>query len=125
MIKFTFVVPIYPVRVKVLVGSHIEVTPILVKQGLMPPSPDDAGSVFAQGGVITLWIPHPPTTPSHQDVFNHEVFHLAERILAWVGVKHDESSSEAWSYLIGYLTKRILKGIQSKTNKPKRKRKAS
>lgn len=41
-------------------------------------------------------------------VLVHEVFHAVEMIFNRIGLTHSRESSEAWAYLIEYLTNKIL-----------------
>lgn len=43
-------------------------------------------------------------------VFSHEVAHVAFEILRRVGLKESVESTEAYTYLIGYLTEQLLHG---------------
>lgn len=53
-----------------------------------------------------------PETPAEYGVLAHEIFHISANILDRVGMKLViEISDEAYSYLIGYLTKEIYTEI--------------
>jgi len=41
------------------------------------------------------------------DIVAHEVFHAVELLMDRIGCKLTDESSEAYAYLIGYLTKEI------------------
>jgi hypothetical protein len=45
-------------------------------------------------------------------VVAHEVFHAVEFLFEIIGIKHCDESSEAWAYMIEYLTNEIYKLIK-------------
>jgi hypothetical protein len=42
----------------------------------------------------------------------HEIFHITEKIADFVGIKHCSRSSEAFAYMISYLTEEIYKKLK-------------
>lgn len=50
-----------------------------------------------------------PETPSDYGNLAHEIFHVAENTLEFVGMKLCPQSCEAYAYLIGYLTAEIYR----------------
>ena len=65
-------------------------------------------TIILDGGQIILFIPHMPSTVSDYAVLQHEIFHATFFILEKAGIVLCEKSDEAYSYLIQFLTKRIL-----------------
>lgn len=50
--------------------------------------------------------------PDHMGTLAHEIFHAADLILREKGLRLDDSSDEAWAYLIGYITKQFYSKYQ-------------
>lgn len=42
----------------------------------------------------------------------HELFHVVEKVMEYVGIKHCDESSEAFAYLLTYLTKEVCESKQ-------------
>ena len=55
-----------------------------------------------------------PITPEAKGFLSHEIFHVSEYILKFVGIKHSESSSEAFSYLIQHITECVYTKLNIK-----------
>ena len=58
-----------------------------------------------------------PETPSEIAMLQHEIFHVVEFLFRQIGMPLDDSSSEAYAYLIGFYTQeahRLLKTNQLK-----------
>lgn len=55
-----------------------------------------------------LWLPQLPSNPLDFDFLSHEIFHAANAIMTNIGASLSADSEEAYAYLIGFLTKRIL-----------------
>ena len=53
-----------------------------------------------------------PTTPEDYGIIAHEVFHVVELLFERVGMPLADSSSEAYAYLIGYVTQEIFKQLK-------------
>lgn len=60
------------------------------------------------GGQIILYMPHLPSTPTDLSVLQHEVFHTAFFVMDKIGITLASNCDEAYSYLIQFLTKKIL-----------------
>ena len=58
--------------------------------------------------VFILYMPKIPQTAEDMAFLSHEIFHVANAIMENVGSELTDSSEEAYAYLIGYLTKKIL-----------------
>ena len=43
------------------------------------------------------------------DIIAHEIFHAVELLMEYIGIQLSRDSSEAYAYLIGYLTNEIYK----------------
>lgn len=60
--------------------------------------------------LIRLW--NYPTTPEEYGSLQHEIFHMVMAVMDRIGMKFIMlESDEAYSYLIGYLTKEIYKRL--------------
>lgn len=55
-----------------------------------------------------LWLNHTPQSAFDMQFLAHEIFHAANAILVAIGVNLSYDSEEAYAYLIGFLTKRII-----------------
>lgn len=65
-------------------------------------------TILLSNGQIILYMTQPPTTALDYAALQHEIFHASFFILNKAGIVLCENSDEAYSYLIGFLTKRIL-----------------
>lgn len=65
------------------------------------------GIVERRGSQIYMRLGSFRFLPYHYGVLSHEVFHVVEEIAKMVGLKHSGKSSEAFAYLIGYITEEI------------------
>jgi hypothetical protein len=57
--------------------------------------------------IITVCIDSLPLDPFVQGILAHEIFHCVEMTFSFIGLSHTEHSSEAWAYLIQFLTEKI------------------
>lgn len=62
-------------------------------------------------GFIIIRLFKPVKTPDQRGTLAHEVFHAAERTAHQIGLIHCEQSSEAFAYLIQFLTIQIYKKL--------------
>lgn len=60
------------------------------------------------GGQIILYMPHLPSTTKDLSVLQHEIFHVVFFVMDKIGVTLASNCDEAFSYLIQFLTKKIL-----------------
>lgn len=65
-------------------------------------------TVILSGGQIILFMPQPPKSATDYAVLQHEIFHVAFFVLEKAGIVLNDTCDEAYSYLIQFLTKRIL-----------------
>lgn len=65
-------------------------------------------TVLLPNGSVILYMPKSPSTIEDYAVLQHEIFHVAFFVLERIGIALSEDSDEAYSYLIQFLTKRIL-----------------
>lgn len=63
-----------------------------------------------------IYMPEEPCDAKSFATLSHEIFHAAYLILQKIGVTCTDDSDEAYAYLIGYLTERILTSISSSTH---------
>lgn len=54
-----------------------------------------------------LWLPEKPKTLEHMSYLNHEIWHITDEILRRIGIKLVNESTEAYAYLIQYLSVKI------------------
>jgi hypothetical protein len=66
------------------------------------------------GGQTVLWMSCVPESCFDYGILAHEVFHCVVFIMEKVDIKFGHDGEEAFAYLIGYVTKEIMKGL-SKT----------
>lgn len=66
-------------------------------------------------GHLVLWIDvdHHENLPQLVDSMAHEAAHGALRVLEWVGVPVAGDSSEAYAYLVGWLTRHLLETVDT------------
>jgi hypothetical protein len=57
-----------------------------------------------------------PTEPGFYSALHHELTHLVHFILNEIGMRLSDDSDEAYTYLTGYLTKKIYEKILCKAN---------
>ena len=118
--KLNFIIPlvIYPFDVMVSIGeTHEELNKRLKRYdiSLDQEESDHFDRTSLQGrtilfptGQTILRLKKVPETPFEYGVLAHEIFHAATFILHRVGIKLElQTSDEAYSYLIGYLTAEI------------------
>jgi hypothetical protein len=67
----------------------------------------DSGDTWRDGNgdVIIRISMDEDNMPRLHSIVGHEVFHAAEKMLGFAGMKLTKSSSEAYAYLIGYITR--------------------
>jgi hypothetical protein len=53
-----------------------------------------------------------PTTCEELGMVNHEIFHIVDMLFRKIGMPLRKESSEAYAYLIGYLTTKFLENIR-------------
>ncbi len=61
-----------------------------------------------------MWIPYVPRNNEDLATVSHEIFHMAKDIMKHVNIPLDESSEEAWAYLIQDITKQFYKNALRK-----------
>ena len=55
-----------------------------------------------------VWMPSLPQSSYDMQFLSHEIFHAAHALMIGVGINLSDDSEEAYAYLIGYITKRVL-----------------
>lgn len=58
-------------------------------------------------GVIAICLDEYPNNPKWKGFLAHEIFHCVEFTFSFIEMKVNEESSEAYSYLIQYITEKI------------------
>ncbi len=62
-------------------------------------------------GQTVLWLPRVPQDAGDMATLSHEIFHAVCFILDKIGMRLDDSSEEAYAYLIQYVSKQIYQKI--------------
>lgn len=65
-------------------------------------------SFLLPGGQMILYMPNLPKDIKGLSILAHEIFHIANYTLEEAGINLTSDSDEAYSYLIEFLTKKIL-----------------
>jgi hypothetical protein len=68
--------------------------------------------VMFSGGQTIIRMKHLPDCAAQFGYLQHEVFHAVEFLFNRIGITHSNDSSEAFSYLIGYITTEIYKNLK-------------
>lgn len=58
-----------------------------------------------------IWMRCIPETPNDYSILAHEIFHYTHAIMTVIGASLSEQSEEPYAYLIQFLTKEILEGL--------------
>lgn len=66
-------------------------------------------SLRFEDNTMLLWMPDKPQNADEFGTLSHEIFHITDYIAGSIDVRLSESSDEVYAYLIGYLTKTIIK----------------
>ena len=72
---------------------------------------NDGMTFTPQSGYIVVWLERKPQTLIQTAILTHELLHVTISILNRVGVSVSDSSEEAYTYLIQYLTEEFYKHI--------------
>jgi hypothetical protein len=70
-----------------------------------------ARTVMGKDGATVIRMRTIPKHPVDKGVLAHEIFHAIEFLMHKVGIPLSKKSSEAYAYLIGYVTEEIYKRI--------------
>ena len=82
------------------------------------PSNDGKGGIISTGDGIIRLEKYDDADPYLRNVMAHEIFHVVFNMLADVGLKPNQSSDEAYAYLIGYIHQEFLKSFIAISQKP-------
>ncbi len=58
-----------------------------------------------------VWIPEPPKTAQDVGFLVHELFHSTYAVMCNSGISLSEDSEEAFAYMIGYMTEKVLEQL--------------
>lgn len=72
----------------------------------------DGRCTMLQGGQTIVRLKHYPKENRHYGILQHEIFHAVDMLFRHIGIKLNEDSSEAYAYLIQYLTTEIYKCLK-------------
>lgn len=61
---------------------------------------------------LVIRLPGLPESPTEYGTLSHEVLHTVTKVMKWAGLKLSSSSEEAYTYLQGYITRKILEKIK-------------
>lgn len=68
-----------------------------------------AFTAMADTGQTVIYIPNFSFTPEAYGTLSHEIFHAVEFLFNRIELQHSiHTSSEAWAYMIGYITKKVF-----------------
>ena len=126
--NFILQVPPYPVEVMVSINETNDQLIRKVKRWLLNErtklsfvesiEQDDVkeigGVVYdcAGCGTFVLRISDPIKSAESHGCLAHEIFHVVEKVADHIGMKHCSGSSEAFAYMISYLTENIYKRLK-------------
>lgn len=127
MKPFIFVVPPYPPGIMVSLGQTLDELTQSIKrlktidsrsklaliEAFEENDMNNANTVMYEAAhLIIIQLPFARIrTPRHRGILAHEIFHAAELIAKQIGLKHCDQSSEAFAYLIDYITEEIYKRL--------------
>lgn len=75
----------------------------------------NAGRMWSKGNsTFVIWLPEIPSSAFQYSVLQHEIFHVADIALRGKGIVLNDSSDEAYAYLIQHLTAMIYTKLWSK-----------
>lgn len=66
-----------------------------------------------ENGQSLIRLPKIPSTPFEYGVLSHEILHCVFTVMDSVGMKYSYKSEEAYTYFQGYITEKILCGINT------------
>lgn len=80
---------------------------------------EDKGVTLSDDGLIILRLNFSPKDSTDYALLQHEIFHVVENIMESIGTKHGKKSSEAFAYLIQFVTFEIYNQMWNPKNKKK------
>lgn len=60
---------------------------------------------------LIVWMPSIPKTAEDMSFLSHEIFHAAVALMNSIGASLSADSEEAYAYLIGFLTRKVIEGF--------------
>jgi len=69
------------------------------------------GLTIMYGALAVMWVRELPKTPRLKNVLQHELVHVVNDILSYVGVERT-GSDEGGAYLTGWITEQIYKKLK-------------
>lgn len=64
-----------------------------------------------QNQVFVVWLPSLPQSVEDMQFLSHEIFHAVCAIMTGIGVHLSDDSEEAYAYLTGYITRKVLEAF--------------
>lgn len=64
-----------------------------------------------QNNVFVVWLPSLPQSVADMQFLSHEIFHAVCAIMIGIGVPLSDDSEEAYAYLTGYITRKVLEAF--------------
>lgn len=116
--SFRIKIDLYNYLVEVVITSDLEKAKEFVSKRLNDPyiQVEDfhaAGKVFKKKRYAPImWLPFTPVDNVSLSVVSHEIFHLVHYLMSHVGMDLDDSSEEAYAYVMGYITKQFWKNVK-------------
>ena len=84
---------------------------------------DDFGvTVPFEGGAVLVWVREFSGDPDSHGRVAHEIFHATEWLMRWIGIKPGKKSSEAYAYMIQFLTTKFNTEILNAKDRGNKKR---
>lgn len=109
---------IYPLRLFCFFGSREDLFKELERFVIKKDLDEMKGFTYGAGKVIQynnldmiLWMPIIPKDYSHYGTLAHEIFHTVEYLFEIIGIEHHPKTSEAWTYMVQFVTTEIYKGL--------------
>lgn len=117
--SFKLNLKVYPFSVQFVFGDvgflkaktkHLEQT---YKDWIEELQEGDHGFVYPldTGGYV-MWLNEIPNTPMKLGQLSHEIFHLVEKLFRRIDLPLTEESSEAYAYLIQYITQQVYNKLK-------------
>ncbi len=68
-------------------------------------------TVTTSGRTVTIYLASPPRDPRSVAVLIHELSHATNFILREVGIPHTEDTEEAYTYLLEYIAREVMRQL--------------
>lgn len=68
-------------------------------------------TVKTSGHTVTIYLASPPRDPRSGAILIHELSHATNFILQEVGIPHTEDTEEAYTYLLEYIAREVMRQL--------------